>query len=56
MPPVALFVYGEVVNVEQTAKGFMTATKFVAVDDDITDEIVKYVFKRQREILREQRR
>ncbi len=56
MPPVALFVYCELVKVEQTAKGYIIATKFVAMDEDITDEIVKFVFKRQREILREQRR
>jgi len=56
MPPLALFVYGEVVKIDQTAKGYMIATKFVAMDEDIADEIVKFVFKRQREILREQRR
>ena|SRR5208282_4087288 len=56
MPPVALFVYCEVVKVDHTAKGYMTATKFVAMSEEITDEIVKFVFKRQREILREQRR
>jgi len=56
MPPVALFVYCEVVMVEQTAKGYMIATKFVDMDEEITDEIVKFVFKRQREIMREQRR
>ncbi len=56
MPPVALFVYGEVVKVDQTAKGYMIATKFVAMEEEIADEIVKFVFKRQREILREQRR
>ncbi|HXW68585.1 MAG TPA: PilZ domain-containing protein [Dissulfurispiraceae bacterium] len=56
MPPVALFVYCEVVKVDHTAKGYMTSTKFVAMNEEITDEIVKFVFKRQREILREQRR
>lgn len=56
MPPIALFVYCEVVKVDQTPKGYMIATKFVLMDEDIADEIVKFVFKRQREILREQRR
>ncbi len=56
MPPAALFVYCEVVKVDQTAKGCMIATKFADMDEEITDEIVKFVFKRQREILREQRR
>ncbi|MGO9014709.1 MAG: PilZ domain-containing protein [Dissulfurispiraceae bacterium] len=56
MPPVALFLYCEVVKVDETPKGYMIATKFVALDEEITDEVVKFVFKRQREILREQRR
>ncbi len=56
MPPVALFLYGEVVKVDQTPKGYMIATQFLAMEEEITDEIVKFVFKRQREILREQRR
>ncbi len=56
MPPVALFVYGEVVKVDQLTNAYSIATKFIAMDEDVRDEIVKYVFRRQREILREQRR
>jgi|SRR5208283_1367299 len=56
LPPVALFIYCEVVKVDQTPKGYMISTKFVAMEEQITDEIVKFVFKRQRDILREQRR
>jgi hypothetical protein len=54
-PPVALFIYGEVVKIDQRSNGYMVATKYVAMDEDIRDEIVKFVFRRQREILREQR-
>ncbi len=56
MPPVALYVYGEVIKVESSMNGFEIAVKFIAMDEDIRDEIVKFVFKRQREILREKRK
>lgn len=56
MPPMALYVYGEVVKIEAQANGFMIGLKFIAMDEEIRDEIVKFVFKRQREILREKRR
>lgn len=56
MPPVALYIYGEVVKVEQQINGYAVAVKFIAMDEDIRDEIVKFVFRRQREILREKRR
>ncbi|MBF0559167.1 MAG: PilZ domain-containing protein [Nitrospirae bacterium] len=56
MPPVALFVYGEVVKLDLLKNVYSIATKFVAMDEDVRDEVVKYVFRRQREILREQRR
>lgn len=55
MPPVALYIYGEVVKVESDMNGFEIAVKFIAMDEDIRDEIVKFVFKRQREILRQKR-
>ena len=56
MPPVALFLYGEVVKSDRLTNSYMTATKFVAMDEEVQDEIVKFVFRRQREILREKRR
>lgn len=56
IPPIAMFIYGEVVNVETQVSGYMIAIKFIALDEDIRDEIVKFVFKRQREILKEKRR
>jgi len=56
MPPVALFLYGEVVKSERMTNGYMTATKFAGMDEEVRDEVVKFVFSRQREILREKRR
>jgi hypothetical protein len=56
LPPVALYIYGEVVKVEKQINSFNTAVKFIAMDEEIRDEIVKFVFKKQREILREKRR
>ena len=56
MPPVALYIYGEVVKIETQVNGYMIAVKYIEMEEDIRDEIVKFVFKRQREILREKRR
>lgn len=56
MPPVALFLYGEVVKSERLTNSYMTATRFVAMDEEVQDEVVKFVFRRQREILRDKRR
>lgn len=56
LPPVALYAYGEVVQEESAADGCRIAVKFIAMDEEIRDEIVKFVFKRQRDILREMRK
>lgn len=56
MPPIALYIYGEVVKVEPQINSYITGVKFIAIDEDIRDEIVKFVFRRQREMLREKRR
>ena len=50
-PHVALYVYGDVVKSEQEDEHFNTAVRFTEMSDDIRDEIVKFVFRRQREIL-----
>jgi len=55
LPPVALYVYGEIVKVESAMNGFEIAVKFIAMDEDIRDEIIKFVFTRQRELLRQKR-
>ncbi|MBI5214020.1 MAG: PilZ domain-containing protein, partial [Nitrospirae bacterium] len=56
IPPVAMYIYGEVVKVEKQVNGNNIAVKFIEMDEEIRDEIVKFVFRRQREMLREKRR
>jgi hypothetical protein len=50
-PHVALYLYGDVVKSEREEDAFNTAVKFTGMSDDIRDEIIKFVFRRQREIL-----
>ena len=50
-PHVALYMYGDVINSEREGDEFNTAVKFTGMSDDIRDEIIKFVFRRQREIL-----
>jgi hypothetical protein len=47
-----LYVYGEVVDVRKKEDYFQTAVKFVTIDDDIREQIVQFVFKAQRDIIR----
>lgn len=53
---VAVYVYGEVVAAECRSDGYEIGLKFVAMDDEIRDEICRFVFERERQILREKRR
>jgi hypothetical protein len=54
--PVALHLYGEVVKSEKKGENeYDIAVKFVLIDDEVRDELVRYVFERQREILRAER-
>jgi len=53
---VALYVYGEVVAAERRSDGYEIGLKFVAMGDEIRDEICRFVFERERQILREKRR
>jgi PilZ domain. len=50
-PHVALYLYGDVVKSEREGDDFCTSVKFTGMSDDIRDEIIKFVFRRQREIL-----
>jgi hypothetical protein len=54
--PLALFLYGEVVEVSKRNPEYDTSVQFIAIDDFIRDEVVRFVFEREREILREKRR
>lgn len=58
IPPMAVDAFGEVVWAEsepQPDGRYMVAARFVAMDDDIRDEIVGYIFNRQREHIRNKR-
>jgi len=54
--PLSLFLYGEVVESSIHNPEYNTFVQFVAIDDFIRDEIIRFVFEKEREILREKRR
>jgi hypothetical protein len=51
-----LYLYGEVVQREKSEDGHITAVKFLSLDEDTRDEIIKFVFEKEREILRQKRK
>ncbi|HQL00200.1 MAG TPA: hypothetical protein PK090_05485 [Smithellaceae bacterium] len=54
--PIALFLYGEVIELPIPHPGYDTSVRFIAIDDFVRDEIIRFVFETEREILREKRR
>lgn len=57
MPYLVFTVYGLVIQGEEASDGtYLTSIEFTEIDEDIRDRIAKYVFERQREILRKKRR
>ncbi len=54
--PVAMYVCGEVTSTRAQGGGSEVAVRFVLIDDDVRDEIVRFVFEKEREILREKRK
>lgn len=53
--PLALYLYGEVISCEAIDHEFRIGLKFVNIDEDVRDQIVKFVFHRQRQIIRQRR-
>lgn len=53
--PVAVYAYGKVVKSVARHDGHYIGLQFVWMDDPVRDEIVHFVFEREREILREKR-
>ena len=51
-----LNLYGEVIKTEKQTSGYVTVLNFTKLDDKIRDEIVRFVFEKEREILRERRK
>ena len=57
LPHIIFYVYGEVVHAEKECTGqYLVSVEFKEIDEDMRDLIAKYVFERQREILRKKRR
>lgn len=54
--PVALFVYGEVIQVENQTEGYYIAVQFIQTNDQIRDLLVGFVFETERQLLREQKK
>lgn len=52
---VALFLYGEVVTIEPAEGGCRIGIRFTNIDDMIRNEIIRFVFEREREMIREKR-
>lgn len=53
--PEAFYLYGEVVKCEKLGNVYRVAVKFVNIEEDIRDHIIKFVFYRQRQLLRQKR-
>ena len=53
--PVALIIYGEVIRVERQTEGYYVTVHFSMIDDAIRDQIIRFVFEMEREMLRETR-
>lgn len=51
-----LNLYGEVVQKEKREGGYFSAVNFVSLEEGIRDEIIKFVFEKEREILRMKRK
>lgn len=56
-PPAGVLAIGEVVRAEEVAGGRRkVAVQFTDMDDDVRDVIIQYALKRQREIIRHEKR
>jgi c-di-GMP-binding flagellar brake protein YcgR len=53
--PVAISIYGEVTKSEKKYDNYFIAVRYVHMDSSVRDEIIRFVFEREREIIREKR-
>jgi len=51
-----MYLCGEVTSIKTKDGGSEVAVKFVLIDDEVRDEIVRFVFEKEREILRGKRK
>lgn len=57
LPYAIFYIYGDVVRTENTEDGkIKTSIEFTVIEEDIRDKIAKFVFEKQREVLRKIRR
>jgi hypothetical protein len=54
--PEAFFLYGEILEITKPHPEFDTSVQFINMDDVVQDEIIRFVFETEREILRGKRR
>jgi hypothetical protein len=54
--PMHLYLCCEVVQSEERCDGYFTALRFTLIDDSIRDKILRFVFEKEREILRAKRK
>lgn len=52
----AVQLFGEVVQSEKNGSDYFTSLRFTGIDDQVKEKIIKFVFEKEREILRERRR
>jgi hypothetical protein len=52
----ALYLYGDVVQAGKRDNNYFTAVRFISLDDALRDEIIRFVFEKERQILREKRK
>jgi len=55
MHPISVYLYGEVVSSRETKNDYRISLRFVQIDDPVRDEIVRFVFEMQREVIRKKR-
>ena len=53
--PIAMCLYGEVAKSVPRDDNYLIAVRYVRMDVSIRDEIIRFVFEREREIIREKR-
>lgn len=54
-PSMIFYIYGKVVSCDVVGESSELSVAFTDIDDDIREQIAKYVFHKQREILRKKR-
>ncbi|MCL2669966.1 MAG: PilZ domain-containing protein [Syntrophaceae bacterium] len=52
----AMVIYGQVTKAEKTEEDYAIAISYVRMDDLVRNEIIRFVFEREREIIRTKRR